>query len=316
MKKLLLFLVFMFFTVLGTYAYTVQVGSGTSTNSYYPLYTCYGYNYSQQIYLASEISAGGGSAGSISKIRFYYGSGGTTYANWRSWTVYLGNTSQSSFSGTTNWIPVGSLTQVFSGNIATPVAGTWLEITLDAPFAYSGGNLVVAIDENSSSYSCTASWRSFVSGSNRGLLYYSDGTNPNPASPPTATRIDGTIAQIQLEFATPCAGVPNPGNTVASVNPACSGVNFTLSLQNVTDGTGVSYQWQSSPTARGPWTNIGSSTPTHTTSLTASTYYRCAVTCANSGSTTNSNPVNVTLAAWYYCILGINIIIIIGRDIS
>jgi hypothetical protein len=295
MKKLLLLFVFLFFYSSGAWAIDVQIGTGTSTSSNLPIYSCYGYNYSQQIYLASEIAAGGGSAGIINKIRFYYNSGGTNYANWQSWTIYLGNTTKASFTGTTDWIAVGSMTQVFSGNRPTPVAGTWLEITLSTPFSYSGGNLVVAVDENTAGYSCTASWRSFASGSNRGILYYSDGTNPNPASPPTANYgPNANIAQIQLNMETAaCSGTPEPGNTLASPNLVLPGINIALSLQYQTLGSGVSYQWQSSPTGSDPWTNFGTSNPSQVVTQSIDTYYRCQVTCdVNTGT---SNPVLVSM---------------------
>ena len=97
----------------------------------------------------------------------------------------------------------------------------------------------------------------------------------------------------------PCSGTPAPGNTISSANPACSGVNFTLSLQNATSGLGVSYQWQSSPTGSAPWTNIGTSIATLITSQVAATYYQCAVTC--SGSTGTSTPVLVTMNTLFNC---------------
>ena len=90
----------------------------------------------------------------------------------------------------------------------------------------------------------------------------------------------------------PCAGTPDPGNTISSSNPACSGVNFTLSLQNTTPGTGVTYQWQYSPDGNDPWTNLGTAA-TQVTSQTTATYYRCEVTC--SGNTGTSNPLLVNL---------------------
>jgi len=96
----------------------------------------------------------------------------------------------------------------------------------------------------------------------------------------------------------PCSGTPSPGNTISGTNPACSGVNFTLSLQNTTPGTGVTYQWQSSPDGS-VWTNVGTSNPTYTTSQTASTYYRCQVTC--SGNTGTSNFLQVTMSPFYNC---------------
>ena len=82
---------------------------------------------------------------------------------------------------------------------------------------------------------------------------------------------------------TPCTGTPVPGNTVSSASNACSGVNFLLSLQNSIIGTGVTYQWQSSPDGSS-WANFGTSASTQTVSQTAVTYYRSIVTCgANSG---------------------------------
>ena len=72
---------------------TYQIGSGTTTDAYFPIYSCYVYNYSQQIYTSSEIT-GTGAAGpqTISKLRFYYDNGGTTTTNWNNFTIYLGNT--------------------------------------------------------------------------------------------------------------------------------------------------------------------------------------------------------------------------------
>lgn len=178
----------------------VQIGEGTELNEIFPIYTCYGYNYSQQLYLGSEILAGGGSIGSISKIRFFY-AGAVPYTNWNEWTVYLGNTTKSEFASESDWIPVSSLTQVFSDVIPDPSEGTWLELSLPIPFNYTGDNLVVAIDENTNNYTCTAQWGSFNSGSPRGLIYYNDIENPDPSAPPDANMPPQySIAQVQLEF--------------------------------------------------------------------------------------------------------------------
>lgn len=102
----------------------------------------------------------------------------------------------------------------------------------------------------------------------------------------------------------PCAGTPAPGNTIASVATACAGNSFTLSLQNPTLGSGVSYQWQSASAVGGPWTNFGTNASTQTTSLAATTFYRCNVTCAGGPATTASTPVqvNLTPVTSCYCI--------------
>lgn len=92
----------------------------------------------------------------------------------------------------------------------------------------------------------------------------------------------------------PCTGTPAPGNTLSTASPACSGVSFTLSLQNQTPGLGVSYQWYvSTNSASGPWTPVGSSTSTFTTSQTVQSWYYADVTCSAGPSTGSSNVIQI-----------------------
>jgi hypothetical protein len=92
----------------------------------------------------------------------------------------------------------------------------------------------------------------------------------------------------------PCTGTPDPGNTLASANPVCSGVTFTLSLTNNPFVSGLTYQWQSAPAAAGPWTNIpGATGITHSLSQTGATWYRAIVSCTPSGLSGISNPILV-----------------------
>jgi hypothetical protein len=280
---------------------TVHVGSagGTTTNSFLPIYSCYGYNYSQQIYTASEISAAGGFTGTISQIRFYWASGGTSTNLWNSWTVFLGNTNLNNFTGTSGWVPSASMTQVFSGTIS-PVVNNWVTLTLSTPFLYTGGNLVVAVDENTPSWSCTAAWRSFTTTAASGpcsILYYSDGTNPNPASPPTANYSSTTVrSQVQFVMtpAVACSGTPNAGTATISSSSGCVGAPLTLSATGLTSASGILYQWQSSSSATGPWSNITGATTSSTTitSQSGTTYYRLVTTCSNSIQSNNTNVVS------------------------
>ena len=97
----------------------------------------------------------------------------------------------------------------------------------------------------------------------------------------------------------PCSGTPAPGNTLAAATSVCTGSNVSLSLQNATLGSGVTYQWQSSPDG-GSYTDIASATSsTYSGVFNAATYYQCNVTCA--GTTTASAPVQVTPNAFYNC---------------
>ncbi len=98
----------------------------------------------------------------------------------------------------------------------------------------------------------------------------------------------------------PCGGIPTPGNTVSSAPTVCSGANFTLSLQNPTPGSGISYQWESSPDGLA-WTNVGANSPTFTTNQTTATYYQAIVTCANGGGNAPSTPIQVNMSSALYC---------------
>lgn len=108
------------------------------------------------------------------------------------------------------------------------------------------------------------------------------------------------LAGKKLTFSPPppCSGTPSPGNTLSSVGLACSATNFTLSLQNATSGTGVTYQWQTSPDGT-TWTNAGTNAATFTTSQTAATFYQCIVTCGGNNGT--STPIQINMDVPFNC---------------
>jgi hypothetical protein len=80
----------------------------------------------------------------------------------------------------------------------------------------------------------------------------------------------------------PCSGQPTAGTTVSTTDSACTGVPFTLSLSGATIATGLTYQWQSSPTNSGFINITGATSSTYTTTQSTAAYYRCLVTCINS----------------------------------
>ncbi|MEI6123178.1 MAG: HYR domain-containing protein, partial [Bacteroidota bacterium] len=100
----------------------------------------------------------------------------------------------------------------------------------------------------------------------------------------------------------PCTGIPAPGNTLSSVVGACLGVPFTLSLQNPTAGSGVTYQWQSSPDGTS-WSPIGgANSSTYTGTQVSATYYNCIVTCSGNNGTSTSLFLPMSLPNDCYCI--------------
>ena len=105
------------------------------------------------------------------------------------------------------------------------------------------------------------------------------------------------IDEVVYTAVAACTGTPAPGATNSTINPVCPGINFTLSL--ATPGSGVTYQWQSSPNGTA-WTNIsGATNATLTTNQTTNTYYQCIVSCGSNTGT--STPLQVTMASPTAC---------------
>ena len=97
----------------------------------------------------------------------------------------------------------------------------------------------------------------------------------------------------------PCTSPPTPGTTTTTNANPCTGSSYNLGLTGNTGGTGQTYQWQSGPTATGPWTNIGTATatPSLTQTATVTTYYRANVICGTQSA--YSTPVLVTVPALF-----------------
>ena len=159
-----------------------ETSIGTASAEYHlvPLNTYYNYTYSQMIYTPAEI----GSSMEINKIAYNYTSSNHLDSK-NNVTVYMGHTTQSSFSGTnaSSLVPVSQLTVVYEGPFDFTTG--WNTIELDNAFFYnSDSNLVIAVDDNSGDYNgnsykfaCTPTTNYMT------LTYYSDNDNPNPYNP-------------------------------------------------------------------------------------------------------------------------------------
>ncbi len=94
----------------------------------------------------------------------------------------------------------------------------------------------------------------------------------------------------------PCNATPNPGNTIATATSFCPGNDpITLSLQNSVIDIGITYQWQWSANDT-IWGDIaGANNETTLISQSATTYYRCKVTCVSGPSVAYSNPIQILI---------------------
>ena len=164
----------------------IEIGEGTSTNTFLPSYSYYKQALSQQIYTAEEI----GTSGTITCIAFYNEGSERT----RTYDFYLKATTKNSFTSKTDWITMAASDKVFSGTV-TMAANAWTYIIFDTPFEYDGtSNVVLVADDNTGSYvsatphmACSV----FNTSSSQALYYWDDNTNFNPLSPPTTAGSSG-----------------------------------------------------------------------------------------------------------------------------
>lgn len=209
---------------------SVRIGDGTYIG-HNPIFAKYTYNYTQTIYLQSDIDIGDRR---IEKISYYWHGGGRgDYSN--DWVVYMGHTQLSGFSRYGNnvyasWIPVGNMVQVFAGKVDIPNTPGWVEIELEVPFVYNNiDNLVIAVDENTPGVEFTSRYfYSTVEYSRNPGIYYNAPfnlySNPKPEDPPGGT-IESSYPNILMEFG------ELPSNPVLKATPSV--VNFGELMSDV-----------------------------------------------------------------------------------
>lgn len=293
-----------------TKAQTLSIGDDVGfTDQYVPIFSCYGYNFSQQIYLASElVDAGATGPVTITKLAFKAGLFSTTYSSFQNWTVYLAQTNQDEFTMANHWVPYPAFTEVFSGLIPAVIPGEYVEIELSTPFVWDGvSNITVAVDENTPGYSCTQDWYAYYPTSVRGLLYYNDYTNPDPAAPPNANYTSYALAHILFEYeeAPACGDLVFNAGLIEGPAAVCPGSYFTIINTDGIVGTGVTYEWQvRSPAGTGTWTTVAGVEGINYyvgDGIWEDTEYRCIVTCTESGESEMTNEILVTLNPFTSC---------------
>ena len=234
----------------------IVIGNGTTTNSYVPSYTLYNYSFSQQLYTAAEM----GGSNTLTGMKFYIS---TPTSQTRNWDIYLGNVTATSLTGSTS---VATHTKVFSGNVSMGTEG-WLEITFDSAFVYTGGSLVVSVDDNTGSYS-SATYFQGHSGTSYGD--YDDYTNFNPLSPGSLTFRSFRNNVIFMGACDSNATCIAPNVMVSDI----SSQSITLSWAPGYQESSWEMEYKSATDAA--WTSNGSvtSSPYTLDNLTANTFYQ------------------------------------------
>ncbi|MCZ2222219.1 MAG: T9SS type A sorting domain-containing protein, partial [Chitinophagales bacterium] len=246
---------------------TAQIGNGSSVSTSYegPYYHLYGNKLSQYLFLASELTTAGMTAGTINSIAFDVVAPGVSYNNF---TIGLKATNASVM---TNTLESG-LTTVYSSASETPVAGI-NTYTFTTPFVWDGvSNVIVQVcwtNNNNGGTSATVKYEttSFVSNG----YWREDGA---PVDFCTKTAGYGTTSSrpnTVFGFSNICEGVRTPVvatitsapaiTASATVDTICNGNSTTLSVTS--SNSTYAYSWE-------PGTLIGA---TQTVSPTATTKY-------------------------------------------
>jgi len=246
------------------------IGQGSFGSGAIPIYTGSPYSLSQTIYPSNLLISNGMVPGSlITSIAWYVNAPDSSTFN-SSWSIYLANTSQSSFNSTSSWVPNNFFTNVFSGTVVAYPAG-WKTINLSTPFIWNGSNLVIAVDENSpeNSPSPNLFLRSYLDYNTNISIYKGNNSNISVNAPGTATGILLDYPNVKIGWSS-----STPSEIISSTHSICSiGQSSTLSIS----GSVVTTYWFAGTCGNSTTTSIGSGTslvvyPTSTTTYYARNY--------------------------------------------
>jgi len=293
---------FLLFIAPRVFAQDFTVGTGTEGNDSAtfpsPLPANFEGSRSQYLFRASELQAAGLTRGFITALKF-----NVTKLNGvgslRQYSLKMDTTSVTSLKATT-WEP--SPTQYYTTTTLIPVLGV-NTLTFPNKYFWNGtSNILIEICVNggtqlgaNQTYNPTVAWTTGLSFNASHTYGANDITSFCTIA--TTTELGTATTRPNITFAwaaapPDCAGKPVAGSVTSTKTLACPNDKFFL--QGVyAPALGLTYQWLYS-TDNVTWNNIaGATKDTVTTSLTADTYYRLAMTCVASGKSDTSTSVLV-----------------------
>ena len=240
-----------------------------STTYLLPVNNFYRYTYSQQIYTADEITPTH-TPTVITGIAFNYGytSQNTDKTDVK---IYLAHRSSSSFASTTDWTPISDAVLVYEGNLICSQG--WNTFNFDTYFSYNGSdNLVLIVDDNSYAYNGSAYvFNAHTATSNASMYYYSDSSNPDPASPPTASSRTDTRSDVKFFLCNQTAPMSCPAPYLYVEETEAENVTLAWNPNGNENEWNLEYRVEGSNS----WTSEGtvSTTPYTVSNLTSDVNY-------------------------------------------
>lgn len=257
------------------------VGDSTiqSYVTYLPIMSNYYHSYSQQIYLASELTLDN----AITTIQLQQSNITTS----RHLKVYLGHTSLSSFSSGSDAVNASALTEVFDGTVEMTNDVSWITIPLSTPFTYNNSdNLVLAVIDVTGSYGGYNSFGTHYTGDNKALYQYSDYTSFDIDS---TYNFNTYYFRNNVRFITACeeSACPVPLLTIQDVNYNSANVVCQTGI-----GQRVQMQWKRS--GDDSYTTLSATQEQSLSGLRQNTTYYVRARTICLGDTSNWNTVAFT----------------------
>jgi hypothetical protein len=230
------------------------------------------------------------------------------------YTNYTNLTPIPMFSGIPNNIQFTGITNTTFVNGTTIDGKVWIDYNHDGTFdpiaelAVSGSGNYTSVNGSVISGAAAIPPTALTGVTGMRVMLFEDPFS-NPCSAPSFSPGEVEDYLVDIQLASACAGAPNGGNATTSDSLICSNSPINLNANGATIGLGITYQWQSSATLSGPYTNITNAINLlyPTDSVATPTYFQCEVTCTNSGQSSISVPVfvGVNPVDSCYCFTGL-----------
>ncbi len=247
------------------------------------------------------------------------GATNTTYSGSISSTSYYRTVVTCAYSGSTSYSPgrlityassctslVSSLSSVpFPGTIAGSSAAPINLILTGSVLIPTSGSVTITAPSNFEFY-LGGSWASSYSLAYTGSTIAAATIPIRFNAPSTAglytgnfTVAGGGASTLTVPLsgisAVPCSGTPAAGTASTSVSTATTATVITLTDVGYSSTAGILFQWQSSPTGSGSWSDISGATNSvySFTGISVTTYYRCNVTCSYSSVMSSTSAISI-----------------------
>lgn len=303
-------------------AQTVVINTGVAGTPQYnagPVYrssTSSAYDASRYVYLytSSELSAAGITTGSLITELGWVKNNTATTTGGGILRIYLKNSTATDFSAASApWatLNTGALLVYENLNQSIPATATpnYITFALTTPYTYTGGSLEVSVEWDINQVSGSPSTGTFdwlwstvpdrIYGTGQTSLANA-GTLSSTTNSISAITDRRPFIQITYTPGGACTNPPVTGTVTASVSGIiCPATSVNLNLSGNSTGTGLTYQWESSPT-NSPFvpTAVAPAAPSAaiTVNPATTTWYRAKLVCG-SGTPVYSTPIQIQVSS-------------------